>query len=252
MEKEVKIIHFDIETFPILSYTWGLYEQNVIAKVKDWGILCFAWSYEGSDEVHSYSIRDSKKKSLDDSKVVKKLWELFNEADILSAHNGISFDIKKCNARFAYYKLPPPSPYKVVDTKRIAKSVFQFDSNSLKDLAKYLGLTPKVETGGFSLWEGCMRGDNDAWDKMIEYNKGDVITLKEVYTILKPWAKSHPNLNIIANTTHNCPTCLSGNVQKRGTYPKNLGAKGIIQWQRYCCMKCGKWSSAPKEESPIR
>ena len=37
---KAKILYYDIETAPNLSYVWGQYEQNVIAHVSEWHMLC--------------------------------------------------------------------------------------------------------------------------------------------------------------------------------------------------------------------
>ena len=79
---------------------------------------------------------------------------------------GDEFDIKKANARFIYHGLKPTKFYLSIDTKKVAKKYFKFDSNSLSSLGEYLGLGEKVDTGGYSLWKGCLLGDPASWKKM--------------------------------------------------------------------------------------
>lgn len=98
------------------------------------------------------------------------------------------------NSRFAYHGLGMPSPYKAVDTCKIAKKYFRFPANSLKELGIYLGCdVPKLDTD-FNLWIDCMKGVQGAWDYMVEYNKFDVKLLEQVYMKLRPYDKSAPNL----------------------------------------------------------
>ncbi len=235
-----KILLYDIETSPNLAYVWGKYEQNVIAFEKEWHMLSFAYKWYGDEEVKAYGLHNFKtfkKDKTNDKELVMKLHELFNEADIIIGHNSNDFDNKKSNARFIYHGLTPPSPYKTIDTKRVAKRYFNFNSNSLNDLGSYLRVGNKVPTGGFDLWLGCMAGKKDAWNKMIEYNKQDVALLEEIYTVFRPWIHNHPNVNILNEQSHNCTACGSNRLQKRG-FGVNINTK----YQRLQCLDCGKWN----------
>ena len=40
----MKILFYDLETSPNVSYTWGKWEQNVIAFKKEWELLSFAYN----------------------------------------------------------------------------------------------------------------------------------------------------------------------------------------------------------------
>ena len=42
-----KILVYDLENSPLVSYTWGLYEQNVVGVQKDWYIMSFAYKWLG-------------------------------------------------------------------------------------------------------------------------------------------------------------------------------------------------------------
>ena len=94
-----KILFYDIETAPNLSYVWGHYQQDVIAHEREWYVLCFAWRWGHQKKVHAISLPDFPKAYANDPEndlhVVKKLHELFEEADIIVAHNGDKFDYKK-------------------------------------------------------------------------------------------------------------------------------------------------------------
>lgn len=235
-KKTPKILLFDIETFANLAYVWGKWEQNIIEYNQHWYILCFAYKWLHSKQTHTVAVRDFKQKNKqDDYQVVKKLWELFNEADIVLAHNGIAFDVKKVNARFLKYGLPPPSPYKIVDTRNIARKYFKFDSNKLDDLGDYLGLGRKVKHEGFSMWLGCEAGDKKSWNQMLKYNKQDVILMEKIYLKMLPYIENHPNYNIYRKSEHNCPNCGSESYQKRGKEPR---LKHDIE--RLSCNSCGK------------
>ncbi|NIV36315.1 MAG: hypothetical protein GWN58_44790, partial [Anaerolineae bacterium] len=79
--------------------------------------------------------------------------------DIVIGQNSKAFDVKKFNARALTHGLLPPSPYQQIDTKTAASSIGRFGSNSLKHLARQLGITLKEENRGWSLWRDVMKGD---------------------------------------------------------------------------------------------
>lgn len=242
---EPRILLFDIETMANQAYVWGKYEQDVIAYKKHWYMLTFAYKWLGEKKTHVFGLDDFvgyKKDPTNDKELVQKLWNLFDEADIVIAHNGASFDVKKANSRFAKYGMKPPSPYKVVDTKLVAKKYLKQDSNKLDDLGDYFGIGRKINTGGFELWLGCEAGDKKAWDKMKKYNIQDVVLLEKVYLHLRPWMTNHPNMNLYLGTKFSCTNCGSSKTQKRGMAV--IGRTSLAQ--RYQCRDCGGWCQGEK------
>ena len=234
MSQRPKILLFDIETAPLIAYTWKLYyEVQSMDFVKDdWYILCWAAKWLGEKEVMSAGVYGKKRC---DKKVVKPLWKLFNEADIVIAHNAVKFDCKKANARFIANGLKPPSPPKVIDTLKIARKHFAFTSNRLNDLGIFLDVGKKVPTGGFQLWKDCMAGQRKAWDTMVKYCKGDVLLLEKVYEKLRPYASTHPSMGVY-DGTQRC-NCGSMNFQKRG-----FEVTKRCKYQRLQCQDCGSWT----------
>lgn len=245
-----RVLLFDIETMANLAYVWGKYEQNVIAYDQHWYMITFAWKWLGEKKTQVLGLDDFKgykKGSPDDKQLVQALWKLFDEADVVIAHNGKSFDVKKTNSRFAKYGMPPPSPYKIIDTKLEARKYLKQDSNKLDDLGDYFGIGRKINTGGFELWLGCEAGDNKSWDKMKKYNIQDVVLLEKVYLHLLPWMTSHPNLAAMNGDKEGCPNCGSLNMKKRGTAITQSGEK-----QRWQCRDCASWHQSSTKFSQIR
>lgn len=235
-----KILLFDLETAPSLGWYFDLWKEgNIVGTKADWYILCFAAKWlDGKMMTHALpDFKGYKPGSENDELLVRELWKLFDEADILIAHNGDKFDIRKANARFAYYKLPPPSPYKTIDTRKVAKKYFNFTSNKLDDLGNHLGYGRKLVHTGFELWKGCMRGEPKAWAHMVKYNKRDVILLEQIYKHFLPWIQSHPNISVLSGKADCCPNCGSNRLQSRGT---GINRSGI--YQRWHCQSCGAWS----------
>ncbi len=238
----LKVLLIDIETSPNLGWTWGKYEQNVIQFEKESYMLCFTAKWLDSDKTITFGLDDFKDYDPlkpNDKELCKKLWQLMDEADIIVAHNGDSFDIKYTNGRFLVNGLGPTSPFRSIDTKKVSKKYFRLNSNKLDDIGDILNLGRKMSTGGFDLWLGCMKGDKKSWDKMKKYNKQDVVLLEKVYMTMRPWMNPHPNVGINISKEA-CDACGNDKLQKRGfSYTRQT------KYQRLHCTKCGSWKQGP-------
>ncbi len=234
----------DIETSPIIGYTWQTYDSSVLRILEPSKIISIAWKDLNEEVTHCKTISDYKGYKpgiIDDKKLVVDAWHLLDDADIVCAHFGDAFDLKKLNSRFIYHGLTAPSFYKSIDTKKAATKYFKFDSNSLNNLGQYLKLGEKVNNGGFDLWLRCIAGDKDAWQLMAEYNTQDVVLLEKVYLKLRPFMEDHPNLNAVTESEElSCRSCLSTNITKRG-----FSITKTSRRQRFQCNDCGSWSSGP-------
>jgi hypothetical protein len=246
-----KIAFIDIETSPIIGYTWAMWETNVLAVIEPVKVICCGWKWLGDKHVTVRALPDYGNYIggvVDDRDLVADVWGVLDEADVVIAHNGDSFDCKVLNARFIANNLTAPSDYKTIDTLKVAKKYFKFASNSLNELGLYLNEGKKAPTGGFETWTKCMAGDPVAWDRMKKYNVQDVDLLERVYLRLRPFIGNHPNLNTIApvklkTSEFACSSCQSLNTTKRGFSVTKVG-----KYQRYSCQSCGSWSSGPYEK----
>lgn len=173
--KKTRVLVYDIETSYTVGAVWGLYEQNVAHTLREPYMISFAWKWLDEKQTHVLALPDFplfKKDQKSDRELVKELWKLFNEADVIIAHNGNSFDQKWTYARFIVNGMKPPSPAKYIDTKLVAKAKFRFNSNSLNNLGKYFGIGSKIDTGGIMLWVDCIENNiKSSWAKMCKYNK---------------------------------------------------------------------------------
>ena len=232
---------------PNLTRTWGKWQQDTIWNERDWYLWSVAYKWLDEKKIYFYdlpSFKLYKKDKYSDEELTKKLWELFDEADVVVAHNGNAFDVKKANALFLRHHLLPPTPYKQVDTKLVAKRYFKFDSNKLDDLGNFLKIGRKLPNSGKDLWRGCEQGDKKSWNEMRKYNIQDVALLEKIYLRLLPYMTNHPNINLYANSVYNCPNCGSNQTQKRG-YRRTR----VSIFQQYQCQSCGAWSSAENVNS---
>jgi len=247
-----KVLIIDIETAPKIAYVWKFWQENISAKqVKQHGhIMSFAAKWLGDGEI----IYQENRKE-DDRLIVSRLCELLDQADFAVAHNGEKFDFKQIRARAVVHGLKPPSPFKIIDTYKIAKKEFGFPSNSLEYLTGVLGCKVKkdghAKFPGFELWLECLRGNDAAWAEMKDYNIKDVIALEELYLKLRPWYTAHPSLAVFSEETEKpvCPKCGKTHMQYRGYAYTNTG-----KYHRLQCQDCGGWSRTrytllPKNEN---
>ena len=210
----VKILYFDIETTLAKSYHWGQWQQNLSVKqqIQESHMLSHAWAW-GDGEVYSSVLTPEEVLNQDDERIVYEIWSLLDNCDVVVAHNGKRFDVKKVNGYFLKYGLPKPSSYKIIDTLEIAKKHFNLPFKSLEYLAKFLNVELKQDSGGIQTWIDCDRGDPEALATMEFYNRGDVVTLREIHNKLKGWDNNGVNIALY-NDNHDalCTHCGSDDI----------------------------------------
>lgn len=234
-----KVLVLDIETAPLLSYTWGIWNQNVATNQiqSDWFMLTWAAKWLFEDKVYSGKLTVKEAKAQDDSRITKGIWELINQADLVIAHNAEKFDIPKLNSRFIINGLHPPLPYQIIDTLKHIRRQFGFTSNKLEYVQKLLNLHRKTDTGGMGLWIRCMQGDEAALNEMETYNINDVRILEETYLHIRAWIKPHPNMGlfILDQEQARCPSCGSEKLLSQG---KDYHTS-VNSYEVYRCDNCG-------------
>lgn len=237
LKTKAKVLYYDIETTLAKSYhfqQWGV-NLSQKQKIQESHLLSHSWCWGESDIVGSILTRDEVLEH-DPERLVLECWSLLDNADVVVAHNGKRYDIRKVNGYFLQYGLPPPSPYKVIDTLQIAKSKFNLPFNSLAYLAEFLGVTQKIDTGGLDLWIRCDQGDQEALDKMLEYNIGDIDTLREVHKRLIAWDNNGVNMaNYEDEHDAVCTNCGSDDIQSvEGKFVHTVQRK----YSLYRCNNC--------------
>jgi DNA polymerase elongation subunit (family B) len=233
-----RIALFDVETCPTLGWVWALHETDVIAVEEPWYMLSFAYKWLGEKKVHCHALPDYpgyKKAMRNDELMLRDLWKMLDEADVVIGHNVDKFDVRKTNARFLVNKFNVPRPYKTIDTLKISRKHFHLDSHRLDALARVLGIGAKLPHIGFKMWQDCMNGVPAAWRNMEKYNIHDVNLLEEVYERLRPWATTHPDLTIYDGRP-GCPTCQSANIIRKG-----VGVSKTRKYEQLKCNDCGHW-----------
>lgn len=236
-----KILLLDIETAPGEYYSWSR-EPNYLPPemmIKDWSILCWSAKWLFSPEIMGESVTPREAVDRTEGSILEKLWGLMNEAHIIVTQNGDKFDLKKINSKLIKHGYPPPSNYASVDTLKTAKDRFGNTYNSLEELGReFLGVEEGKIKMNMSDWKRCVRGNEqrEYLEKMLTYCKNDVAPLLEdVYLVMRPWIKNHPNLNLYTNhDDHICPKCASTNLNWAEEYRTPQG-----WWMGFRCLQCG-------------
>lgn len=256
MDNEVKTLYLDIENMPKAGWAWSFYFRsggNLIEIIQEDVILCHVSKWAGKKKL--IVSRLDKKKGFkppvqymnggillnDNSEAEKQvawdMWKLLDEADLVVGQNHRAFDLKKLNTRFELYGFGPPSPYQTYDTLMASRATFDLSSHSLDSRSKRFYGEEKLHHSGWRLWKGCMEGKRKDWNKMVKYNKQDVLLTEKDYLSLRKWGK-HPNVAIYGELTRpTCPTCNSDNIRLRG-----FDGKGLSRSQKFVCNSCGAWS----------
>lgn len=124
---------------------WSLSDyksRRIHAKyVQDWPrTICLAWKWLDDPAIEFAAEWDSR----DD--MLERSWQLYDDADIVVGHNIDSFDTKKLAGDWVEAGYDAPSPWKSVDTLKVARSRFAFESNTLDALCKRLGVEGKTDS----------------------------------------------------------------------------------------------------------
>jgi hypothetical protein len=197
-------------------------------------MLSWSGKWLGDDRIISDCVTPKEAIGRDDSRIVKSIWDIVNEADVLIAHNLVRFDMRKITARFIQHGLPKPRAYRTIDTLKQAQKHFAFSSHKLDYLNKIFSLRMKEDTD-FQLWIDCENGEKEALAYMLHYNESDINALEDLYLKLRPYMTSHPNLGVyVDDTSPMCPHCQSTDLVRDGIYTTNVSV-----FPAYRCLNCG-------------
>jgi hypothetical protein len=235
--KKPRILIFDLESSPSIVAAFQRWKVNIGTEsvIQEGGFLLSAcWKFLGEELQYSVLTPDEAV-ACDDSRLVAELYEAFENADIVVAHNAVRFDVPLFKSRLIVNNMPPTKTVKVIDTLQIAKTL-KFNSNKLDSLGHYLGVGRKIETSGMGLWLRCMQGEKESLDIMLEYNKQDVHLLEEIYLKLRAFDTKPANLgHYYDDDVSRCPACGSSHVEPTG----NNIYTPVSSFDEMLCNDCG-------------
>lgn len=231
----MRVLNIDIEAAPAKAYIWDLKTRYVPLDqiAEDGYLLCFSYSWAGEDHVHSIARWERG----GEKAMVKKAWQLLDEADVVIHYNGDNYDLPRLNTEFLKYRLGPPSPYHSVDLYKVVRGSFRVLSRSMKHILHILGLESKLEHKGFALWTGCMNGDKEDQKTMEAYNLRDVEALEELYEELNPWIRNLPNAALYMEPGIE-KRCRCGSTELRF---KGYKYTKVSSYKQYKCNSCGTY-----------
>jgi len=242
--QNIKILILDIETSPLVCFSWGIYDQKILPEnvIYDWFIFSYAAKWLFDENIISNVLTTQETSKRKDKRIVKEIWELINEADIVITYNGDHFDFRKINTRFVLYQLPPPSFYRSVDLYKVAKDNFNITSNKLSFVNTFLGIEDKTSTG-FDLWKRCWNGEQEALEELRDYNCNDSKITEMLYLKILPWIKNHPNIGVYSDENIQvCPKCGSQHILWDGKFYYTQLAK----YDTFRCSDCNSIGRARK------
>lgn len=246
-----RILFYDIETSLQLAAIFDLKYNDFIAPenlITERYVISICWQWSGESKVHSVSVLDDPKRfkadPSDDSYVLRKFHEVLSQADVIVAHNGDAFDYRYLKTRMLKHGLSALPPVTSIDTYKVAKTQFKFNSNRLDYIGKFLGLGGKKSTPK-GLWLDVLKGERKAIQTMVDYNKRDVTLLKDVFMKLRAYIPNHINRELVGDS--GCPRCGSSKVQSRGFH------KAISRvYRRFQCQACSGWFRLVANEKNIK
>ena len=167
---------------------------------------------------------------------LRTVWDWYDEADVVVGHNLQAFDSKHLKAAWALRGWTPPKPWKTVDTLKVARSEYAFESNTLDSLCKRLGVKAKTDKYDPKVAWAAVGGDEKAQRKLQRYNEGDIRATEALYDRLRPWIKNHPHLSMFTGQEWGCPNCGEKNLSTHGT---GEAYTNVQRYRSYVCPRCG-------------
>lgn len=243
----------DIETLPILGYSWGIWNVNIDPMsqlVNNPRMICYGAKWHGErKKFFASEYHDGRRPMLE------SLHDLLDEADFVVGWNSARFDRPWIDGEFDKEGLGPAGPARDIDLMRVAKKQFRLPSYKLDYVAQHhYGLPGKVTHTGFRLWRDIMLGDDEvkakAWRLMKKYQLGDIDVTDAVFTRMKPWVRLLPNPALFG-VDGEPEACGCGNTQLQ---QRGYAYTTVSRYLRYQCVGengCGAWLRGAKRDKGI-
>ena len=235
---DVSILTVDIERLPGIAYAWEPKTRYIPAsQFLRWpSLLCFAAKWYGQRRlIFHASWHDGGMEAM-----VKAAWDLYDRADIIVSYNGIRFDDKHLRSEWLQAGMSLPRPWKDVDLYAEVRRSFGFESKSLDQVCKRLGIPAKAGHYDMAQAEAAANGDVKAQRALERYNRNDVKITELAYDRMRGSLPGHPVLSgPVDDLTLRCNQCGSDDLEPNGTY------RAVVQQRAaYRCRSCGANVSA--------
>lgn len=232
VKASARILTIDIERLPGIAYAWEPKTRYIAPRnFIEWPrLLCFAARWYGDKRM----LFEAEWKDGGREQMVKRAWELYDEADIIVTYNGRRFDNKHLKTDWLDAGFPPPRPWKDVDLYSVVSRHFGYESKSLDTVTRRLGRPGKESFYSITGSMAAAEGDKAAQRKLKTYNAGDVELTEWLYDRLRGWIHNHPHIGA-ASGDPKCNQCGSVEVEKTPTQYRAV----LIDYVMYRCADCG-------------
>lgn len=162
---DARVLDFDIETVAA-----GFADPEWVPQ----DVTVIAWSWVGEDKVYSVTRLKGVEKMLEEFRSV------YNEADVLTGHNIVRFDLPVLNADFIRHGLAPLGAKLTQDTMRLPKS------KGLKKGQDVLGKMLNTPSDKLPLnwWEWRAAYAEPGWKTVVQRCESDVVQHKQIRAAL--------------------------------------------------------------------
>ena len=231
----MKIAHLDLEC------------SNLNA---DWGVIicaCIKWDDgQSKGKLQSFRMTDYEQEDImDDSGVCMDVRDALDKADMWVSWYGSKFDVPYLQARLLKHKQHTAStmtPH--IDLWRTSRYQLKLSSNRLANVERFFSLRAGKTAIDQGVWIKAISGHKPSMAQVVKHCREDVKMLEEMYHILLPLIKGHPNIELFKDDPSIllfCPKCGSGHLQKFGYKITKTG-----KYQRWQCQDCGSISATGK------
>jgi DNA polymerase III epsilon subunit-like protein len=235
----LRVLFFDIETAPLLSYHWRVWKENIAPSQIERHSFMLSWAgrWVHQQAPTSAALTPAEAKSQDDGRIVASLADQIRKADVVVAHNLDGFDLPVLNTRLLDLRLPPLPTVTTIDTLKVAKRNFRQVFNRLSYLAEFLGIESKHEMS-FEDWRQACAGNQKALSKMRAYGRQDVVVLEQVYREMAPYSKGLPRMVDASHEMQRvCPHC---GAPFEALKPAGFYRTKASNFPKFRCDECGK------------
>jgi hypothetical protein len=246
-----RILYLDVECAPTVAHVWSLRDLNVGLSqiVSDPYLIGVGYMWDG-DRAPRYLSTWAKGGRL---AMLRALWALLDEADVIVHYNGDNFDTPWIQGELMREGFTPPSPFKSVDLYKVFKKNARFVSHKLDYVAGAILGKHKIATGGHGLWARCINGDARARRDMARYCKQDVALLPPLLKHARPWLGNQVNFALWSEQGAElaCQKCGESQylVAKGTAYTANRAYPQV--WCKPAKGGCGGWTRDSKSSWSI-
>lgn len=247
MNHKSKILIYDIETSRATAEVWWTGKQYVGSNqiIEEPKIITVSWKWFGEDEVHHLTWDDNHS----DEQLVKTFLKEYNKADMVIGFNNNNFDNRWVNARAMKYDFDVNTFVRSLDLMKESKRIFRLLGYSMAFSAMYSGVTMKQGHEGNVMWAKIQRGtieeQKEYLDKMIEYNKGDIVTTEDLYIRWRKYLGHVIHFGVFhGGEKWSCPNCGGEDVS---LYKTTVTPAGTVQRIMQCNVDGVKYKITNKQ-----